>query len=246
MHAEDQDIRLQALGEMASGVLHDLNQSLAIVTGFLDLAQQALDDNNAELVRRRIRLAAQAANGAAASTQRFLGGARPTLEANQSVAIGRMLHEIAELTSPRWGYAAQVEGRTIRVRVETAPGLFVAGESYRLRAALMNLVFNAVDALPLGGEIALVARRDGERIAIEIADTGQGMPEEVLARCFEPFFTTKGSASAGLGLAQVIATVRQHSGRIEVDSAEGRGTRFRLSLPASSATDAQRTGAAPS
>jgi CheY-like chemotaxis protein len=95
----------------------------------------------------------------------------------------------------------------------------------------MNLVFNAVDALPAGGEIRLVAAQRGAHVEVAVSDDGEGMPAEVRARVFEPFFTTKGEGGTGLGLSQVFGIVEQHGGHVAVDSAAGRGTTVRLVFP---------------
>jgi CheY-like chemotaxis protein len=112
--------------------------------------------------------------------------------------------------------------------------LAVLGWPSSLRDALTNLVLNAVDALPSGGQIRLGARRRGDYIELLVSDTGTGMPPDVRARIFEPFFTTKGERGTGLGLAQVFAIVQEHRGEANVWSAPGRGTTFTLRLPAAS------------
>src|SRR5207245_9342916 len=101
-----------------------------------------------------------------------------------------------------------------------------------LREALMNLVFNAVDALPLGGAIDLVARHEAAHIVIEVTDSGVGIPPQVKTRIFEPFFSTKGERGTGLGLAQVFGIVEQHRGEVAVESTPGQGTTVRLTFPA--------------
>jgi CheY-like chemotaxis protein len=138
---------------------------------------------------------------------------------------------VARFTAPKWADLAQAEGRPIRLTVEAEPDLWVRGWSDALLEALVNLVLNAVDALPTGGSIRLDARRSGDRVLIEVADSGIGMPPDVQARMFEPFFTTKGEHGTGLGLAMVFGIVERHGGQIAVTSREDAGTTFRLSLP---------------
>ena len=149
------------------------------------------------------------------------------MDLRRTVDIGQLLHEIAHVTAPRRADLARA-GREIHLEVDAARGLLVAGWSHPLRAAVANLVSNALDALPSGGTIRLQARRERERVVVEVADDGVGMPAEVEAHCLEPFFTTKVDASAGLGLAQVKAIVARHAGTFQLTSREHRGTVARL------------------
>src|SRR6202795_4670530 len=105
------------------------------------------------------------------------------------------------------------------------------GDPVELREVLVNMIFNAVDAMPQGGELRLSAQEVGERLIVSIADTGTGMPPEVKTRLFDPFFTTKGKAGTGMGLAVSFGIIRTHTGSIEAESETGCGTTFRISLP---------------
>jgi CheY-like chemotaxis protein/anti-sigma regulatory factor (Ser/Thr protein kinase) len=142
-----------------------------------------------------------------------------------------LLHDVSQLTAPRWRNTARAESWPVDLRVEAEPVAPIIGSRSALREALTNLVFNALDAMPCGGTITLAARQAGARALIEVADTGEGMPPEVQARIFEPFFTTKGERGTGLGLAMVFGIVQRHDGQIDVDSRPGRGTTIRLSFP---------------
>ena len=105
------------------------------------------------------------------------------------------------------------------------------GDDSELREVLVNMVFNAVDAMPAGGKLSLSTRIEGESVVISVADTGVGMDTDVRSKVFDPFFTTKGKAGLGLGLAVSFGIIRRHGGTIEVDSELGRGTEFRVILP---------------
>jgi len=146
--------------------------------------------------------------------------------------LGALLGEVAKLTAPAWRDSAQQAGRTIELSVETAGDTTIEGSAPDLREAFTNLVLNAVDALPGGGTIELVARAHADRVVAEVRDSGVGMPPETREKIFEPFFTTKGEHGLGLGLSMVFGVVGRHCGTVEVDSAPGRGTTFRLSFPA--------------
>ena len=218
--------KLRALGQMAGGVAHDLNQSLAMVMGYADSARLCLAQTPPDLEQlgRALDVVTRAAGTGGETVRRLLAFARVGQEAPpEPTDVDAVLREAAELTAPRWRDAAQAEGRQISLHVESRPGLVVEGWPAALRDALTNLVFNAVDALPRGGTIRLAARRAGDEIVVEVEDSGVGMPPEVRARAFEPFFTTKGEKGTGLGLAQVFTAVERHRGRVGVRSAPGEG-----------------------
>jgi hypothetical protein len=222
------------VAQMAGGVAHNLNQSLALVGGYLELAEQALavPPADAEAVRGMLAVARQAVRDGGEMVARLLRIGRPPHEGGASgIDVGEVLREVAEVTAPRWRAQAQGAGRPIALTVEAGTGCVVLGRPSELREALVNLVFNAVDALPGGGTIRLAARRRDEAVEVTVADSGVGMPPEVRARIFEPFFTTKGEAGTGLGLAGVLAIVERHAGAVAVESEPGRGTTFRITLP---------------
>ncbi len=230
--------KLRALGQMASGVAHDLNQYLGLITGHGDLALRALERPvpDLESLRDSLGIVVQAAMDGAETVKRLLMFARPRQEsAIQPLDVGELLREVAKLTAPQWRDAAQAQGRPISLHVEVEGGLVIDGSPQSLREALTNLVLNAVDALPRGGSIRLAGRGRGEQVEIEIADSGLGMSPDVRAHIFEPFFSTKGERGTGLGLAVVYGIVERHHGQITVDSAPGRGTVFRLTFPAARA-----------
>jgi signal transduction histidine kinase/ActR/RegA family two-component response regulator len=231
--------KLRALGQMASGVAHDLNQSLALIAGYCDLALARLDGPPADAaaLRETLGIVAQAAMNGGKTVNGLLTFARSHPEGDpEPIDLRGLLDEVARLTSPRWRDAAQAEGRPIGLEVEAAGGLTLLGWPASLKAAFTNLVLNAVDALPAGGTIRLEASRRGHEVVLEVSDTGVGMAAEVQARVFEPFFSTKGATGTGLGLAMVFGVVEQHGGRIALSSTPGEGTTFRLAFPAAAAS----------
>jgi PAS domain S-box-containing protein len=229
-----QSEKLRALGQMASGIAHDLNQSLMLVASYGDLARQALIQDPPNLPELEVLLttATQAALDGGVMVKRLLLFTRAAPERDiQLVDLTSVVRDAAQLTSPRWRDAAQAEGRPISLHIETEGHPTVRGSPAQLRELMTNVIFNAVDALPAGGAIHLrVMTVDGEGI-IEVVDSGLGMTAAVQQRVFEPFFTTKGEAGTGLGLAMVFGIVEQHGGHIEVRSAPGAGTTFRVTLP---------------
>jgi PAS domain S-box-containing protein len=230
--------KMRALGQLAGGVAHDLNQSLAMVSGYAELARKALADDDPGEARRLLDVASQAAMDGGETVKRLLTFARTSAdgEPGKPIDVGAVLHEVARLTAPRWRDAAQAEGRPIALRVDAAPALVVSGWAHELREAATNLVFNAVDALPRGGEIRLLARERGGHVVIEVSDDGVGMPPAVRARALEPFFTTKGERGTGLGLAMVFGIAQRHHGAVELESTPEAGTTVRLVLPAGAPT----------
>jgi EAL domain-containing protein (putative c-di-GMP-specific phosphodiesterase class I)/signal transduction histidine kinase len=231
--------KLRAVGQMASGVAHDLNQSLGLIAGYGDLALRALAaaPMDTEALREALPIISQAATDGGQTVRRLLTLSRVQPEGEcQRVDMGALVREVAQLTAPRWRDATQADGRPINLQVETEGETSVDGWPVSLREALTNLIFNAVDALPTGGSIRLSARRLGEHIIVEVTDSGLGMSAEVRERIFEPFFT-------GLGLAQVFGVVEQHHGKVVVESTPGAGTTFQISLLAASSTTVSQSSA---
>jgi PAS domain S-box-containing protein len=230
--------RLRALGEMASGIAHDLNQSLALITGYSDMVRQELNLGVPEVgrVRDMIDITARAALEGGKALRGLLSFVRTQelMTEIERVDVGEVLHDVARLTAPRWRDNSQAEGRPIHLEVKAEPGCWVNGSTAELRESITNLIFNAVDALPRGGAIYLRADRQGEHVVVEVSDTGTGIPREVQGRVFDPFFTTKGEHGTGLGLPQVLAIVEKHGGSVELDSAIDRGTTIRMRFPRAS------------
>ncbi|MCS6802951.1 MAG: PAS domain S-box protein [Chloroflexota bacterium] len=226
--------KLRALGQMASGVAHNVNQTLGLIAGHSQLALAALDQPEPSLARAResVMVIRQAVEEGAAVVRRLQSFARPGAEGPpRLIEVGTLLEDVARLTAPQWRDLPQQEGRPIRLAVNAEPGVFVEGWPEALHEALLNLIFNAVDALPQGGEIVLTAYRDENEAVIEVRDTGIGIPESALGRIFEPFFTTKGERGTGIGLPTVFRIIERHRGTIAVRSKVGAGTAFTIRLP---------------
>lgn len=234
-HQVVQRERFRAFGEMASGVVHDFNNALVSVIGYSELLlgdERSLRDP--EMVREYLKIMLTAGRDATHVVARLRDFYRPREESDVFVALdlNKLVCEAAKLSQPKWRTQAQAMGLNIEVAFELEKLPNVAGSGPELREVLMNLVFNAVDAMPSGGVITIRSRRDQGQVLIEVADTGKGMPEEVRERCFEPFFSTKGEAGTGLGLAMVFGILKRHDAMIEVESELGHGTNFRLRFPA--------------
>jgi PAS domain S-box-containing protein len=229
-----QSEKLRALGQMASGIAHDLNQSLMLVASYSDLARQALveDPPNLAELEDLLTTTTQAALDGGLTVKRLLLFTRAAPQQDsQPVDLSKVVHDAAQLTAPRWRDAAQAAGNPISLHIEAAGHPTIQGSAAQLRELLTNIIFNAVDALPTGGTIRLRVAEEDKRGIIEVFDSGVGMTAEVCERIFEPFFTTKGEGGTGLGLAMVFGIVEQHGGHINVRSAPGAGTTFRISMP---------------
>ncbi len=236
-----QQERLRALGEMSSGIAHDLNNSLTVLVGYTELL--LLNDaqmlSNRPMARHYLGTVRSAANDAAAVVTRLreFGRPRENTDVFLPLNLPRLVQEAATFTQPKWRAQARATGRTVNVRLELGPLPDVAGNAEELREVVANLIFNAVDAMPQGGNITLRTRRAGDgAVAFEVADTGIGMTEETQRRCVEPFFTTKSEPGAGMGLATVYGIVKRHDGNLDILSELGRGTTVSIRLPMAKST----------
>ncbi|HLM56516.1 MAG TPA: ATP-binding protein [Pyrinomonadaceae bacterium] len=234
--------KLSALGELASGVAHDFNNTLA---GILGRAQLLMRTQDPEKIRRGLEVIIKSAEDGAKTVRRIQDFARQRrAHALEPVAVGQLLSDVSEMTRPRWKDRAEAAGVHITLRLRTDSNAMVHGDGSELREVLVNMVFNAVDAMPEGGTLTLASAEEGGRVVLSVGDTGVGMTQEVRSRIFDPFFTTKGEAGLGLGLAVSYGIIRRHEGSIEVESRVGAGTTFRISLPAAAkaATPARAPG----
>jgi CheY-like chemotaxis protein/anti-sigma regulatory factor (Ser/Thr protein kinase) len=151
------------------------------------------------------------------------------------VKLNPLMEQVLDLSRARWSDMPQQRGIFIKIETSLAPELpFIMGVESEIREALVNLIFNAVDAMPEGGTLTLRTKTSANAprlVQVEVGDTGIGMDEDTQRRCLEPFFTTKGERGTGLGLAMVFGIVRRHNADIEIESTVGKGTTIRLSFP---------------
>ena len=221
--------KLSALGELASGVAHDFNNTLA---GILGRAQLMLRTNDPEKIARGLNIIIKTAEDGAKTVKRIQDFARQRRDHDfEPVCIDQILHDVSEITRPRWKDRAEASNVQIGLDLQIRSKARVMGDESELREVLVNMVFNAVDAMPAGGQLTLAAEEADGTVIISVADTGLGMVPEVKSRIFDPFFTTKGKAGMGLGLAVSFGIIRRHEGSVEVESEVGVGTVFRIVLP---------------
>jgi signal transduction histidine kinase len=220
---------LHALGEMAAGTAHHLNNLLTVALGHLQLMRR----RSATALPRSVDLIEQALTDAASVVRRMQRFARtgPAEEESEPVDLAQIAHEARELTETPCVDAFQARGIPILVRVDAQPVPLVRAGAGALRETVTNLILNALDAMPRGGVITLQTFEDARGVCLSVSDTGVGMSAEVKRRALEPFFTTKGPKGTGLGLSAAYGLMRRHGGELDVDSSEGKGTTITLRFP---------------
>jgi signal transduction histidine kinase/ActR/RegA family two-component response regulator len=236
--------KMSALGELASGVAHDFNNTLA---GILGRAQLLLGKKDPAKIENGLKIIIKTAKDGAKTIKRIQDFARQRRDHDfQPVDMSQLLLDVGEITRPRWKNRAEAANVHINLNLQLRCNALIMGDESELREVLVNIVFNAVDAMPQGGTLTLSAQGVDGFVDISVSDTGIGMSEEVRQRIFDPFFTTKGKTGMGLGLAVSYGIVRRHEGIIEVESEVGRGTSFRIRLPiAKGAVKARPTAELP-
>ena len=225
---------LRAMGQLSSGMAHHLNNLFAVILGRVELLMGKVQEQS---VRRSLEIIQRTAQDGAEVVRRVQRFSRvqPVSDA-VAVDLNQLVHEVVELTRPRWQDEAQLRGSRIEVAVETGTVGAAAGEPAPLREVLMNLLLNAADSITQAGKVTLRTWTRDDRVYCSVSDTGSGMPEEVRRRALEPFFTTKGPKATGLGLSVAYGTVQRYGGTLTVESTEGQGTSVEVSLPTASAT----------
>jgi signal transduction histidine kinase/ActR/RegA family two-component response regulator len=252
-----QSEKLRALGEMAGGVAHDFNNLLAVILGQaqLLLRKQAAGGVTREEAERRFGIVEQAALDGAKIVRRLMEFTRaaPRPSELEVISVKELFASVLAAAQPRWKDEANAEGRQIEVVTQFREVPPILGNPAELREVLLNLIFNALDAMPNGGRLTLSSWRDGKNVCLVVTDTGVGMPEAIVSRVFEPFFTTKGPNSSGLGLSVSYGVIRRHQGDLSVRSRPGQGATFTIRIPMcevpparlEAAADATRASAAP-
>ncbi|HXG64863.1 MAG TPA: PAS domain S-box protein, partial [Blastocatellia bacterium] len=224
--------KLRALGQLASGVAHNFNNALAAVIGYTQLALPKVQGSDVE---KYLRVIEQSAKDAARMVERIQNFSRGTAQADdfRLVRLADIVRDAVDITRPRWRHDAEAQGIRYDVSVawQADEELLVRGDATELREVCVNIILNALDAMPSGGSLDIRASTKEDAIGVSFTDTGGGMTEEIKGRIFEPFFSTKGVAGLGMGLSESYRIVERHSGRIDVESQMGVGTTFTVTLP---------------
>ncbi len=237
-----QQERLRALGQMASGIAHDINNAVSPISLYTDLLL-AHETTLSESAREQLETIRRAIEDVARTVSRMREFYRPHEPDLQSVDVEMnvLARQVIDLTRARWSDQPQQRGAMIELRTDLAQGLpLIRGADNEIRDALTNLIFNAVDAMPGGGTLEVrtssITSGPSSAVCLEVRDTGAGMDEETRRRCLEPFFTTKGERGTGLGLAMVYGMAQRHRAELAIDSQKGRGTTMRLLFPVGEAS----------
>jgi|SRR5579872_4075164 len=222
-----QAAKLASVGELASGMAHEINNPIGIILGRTDYVLTTQEDLPGE-VKDDLKVVRSQAERVASTVRGLLTFARPSPLHIQRVEVGRIVDEAIALETPRC--------KTAKIEIERTPSSKIppiSADPDRLQQVLVNLMNNAIDAMPKGGRLSVsVANGSGGNVLVHVSDTGVGISEQDQARIFDPFFTTKPPGKGtGLGLAVSYGIIRDHGGEIRVNSSPGKGTTFTVVLP---------------
>jgi PAS domain S-box-containing protein len=227
--------RLKAVGELSTGVAHNFNNLLQIVMGGAQLAAVHLNRGDITGVRRYLDQILDSARFGSDTVTRLQSFARARPDDAKSGGkvfdLSVTVAQAIEMCKVWWQPTSEKNGIALTVAQELAPGCVVKGRESELFEVAVNLIKNAVEALPHGGEIRVTTSKCGDSVIMRVHDNGAGIPEADLGKVFEPFYTTKGFQSTGMGLAGSYGIVNSHGGELSVDSGEGEGTTFSVRLP---------------
>ena len=224
--------RLSAVGEMASGVAHNFNNFLQMIMSAGEAAMSKLEAGKISEVGQIIGDILEASRRGADIVRRIreFRDVRPDdLDGTEIFDLGELIEEAVNLTRPLWQNLP--DSRKYRVNVVKGEGCYVRGKSSALYEVLVNLIKNAIEAMPKGGLLAICSFIQDRDVYLKVSDSGLGISPDDCQRIFEPFFTTKGLKNSGLGLASSYGIIKKHQGKLLVDSTRGQGTTFTIVLP---------------
>lgn len=228
--SQTQRHRMETLGRMTMGMAHDFNNLLSGILGHLELwrlESPPHPDQASHLTT--IESAASSGADLISRIQRYIR--QEAQSVFEPLDLNGLIEDCIQFTRPYWYNEPRRQGIHIEASFEASDLPEIRGTRSELRDVFVNLILNAIHALPNGGTINVRSYLDKEGIGVEVADTGIGMPPDVAKRVFEPLFSTKGEAGNGMGLAVAAGTMREHGGSIAVQSSEGKGTTFTLRFP---------------
>ena len=239
--------KFRTLGSLAAGVAHNINNRLTPVLGWTEMLQERLGADKAiarDELKHALTVIHQGASDSVETVRRLQEYSRPArVKGPEAVQLRDVLEQLLALTRPQWDNEAARRGIRYEIELKADPAPAVLAVASEVREALLNILENALTAMPQGGRLTLHVHGEADRAVVSISDTGKGMSAEVQRLAFEPFFTTRsteGGTGLGLSLAQEI--VQRYRGTIALSSGEGAGTTFTLSFPSITA-EAARTPA---
>ena len=223
--------KLRALGLMTSGIAHDFNNMLAIISGNIDLIELEEDKDK---ILKKIQIIKKTAKGSAKTIKRLQKyvKTKDDMLLPRTINLNDLVKEAIEMSIPIWKDGPQEKGLNVEIVDKlTEDEVIIHGDDADLREAVINMIFNSVDAMPQGGKIHIATYTKDESIYLELSDSGIGMDEEAKSRIFDPFFTTKGVGNSGLGMSILYGTIKKHNGSIDIKTTPGKGTMFTIALP---------------
>ncbi|MCX5886340.1 MAG: PAS domain S-box protein [Proteobacteria bacterium] len=239
--------KLRSLGELSGGVAHDFNNILAAILGRTQLLKRIIETTSQEKqirgdsahdLKNGLEIIERAALDGAETVRRIQEFSRKRDESHgdiysysTEVDVNKVINDALEFTQSRWKDTAESKGIKIGIERNLSSVPLILGSASELREVLTNILNNALDAMPEGGEIRISSLRENNTVKIKIGDTGIGIPSEIKESIYDPFFTTKGPQSTGLGMSVSYGIINRHQGTISVDTAEGKGTTFTITLP---------------
>lgn len=223
--------KMKIIGELASGSAHHLNNILSVIIGKTQMLQKKTRDD--QLLRDLKIIERTASDGAQAIRRLQSVSSRGTPdESHKAININDLVQEVVEIARPRFEREAQSRGIRYDLRLSLGKIYPIMGDSAALREVLLNLINNALDAMPNGGQLSIQTTLKENDVLIFISDTGTGIPEAIRDKIFEPFFSTKGQKGNGLGLSIAAEIIARHNGKIYVDSIPKKGSIFMIEIPA--------------
>jgi len=223
--------KMKVVGELASGSAHHLNNILSVILGKSQMLRKKIKD---PAFARDLQMIERAAADGAKAVRR-LQSIRSQSEKKLEFSvlnINDIVQEVVEIARPRFEREAQSRGITYDLKLSLGKIYPIQGDSAALREVLLNLVNNALDAMPKGGQLSIQTTLKDDKVLVFVSDTGVGIPEEIREKIFEPFFSTKGEKGNGLGLSIAADIIAKHKGKIYVDSIPRKGSIFMVELPA--------------
>ena len=224
--------RMAAVGEMASGIAHNFNNVLQMIAAAADAAAAKLAAGrmreSLEAIYR-IQDACQRASEVVRRIKDFTHAEMVPEELHEAFDINALAREAIALTQPLW--KNRPDSRKYEVKLVSSGPRYGRGRPSEIYEVIVNLIKNALEAMPQGGTLTITVSHKGGKVYLEVKDTGHGIAPKDLPRLFEPFFTTKGVQSSGLGLASSYGIIKRHRGEIQVVATPGRGATFTILLP---------------